>query len=228
LSPARETPAAAGEHRLRPAAAGEDRPGPASAGATRRGLLAGALLAGALRLSEPARALAESPPHPPSDQDLLTGLLHTEALVAAVYTRVLDSGRLSPPVHRLARRVLAQEHVHAAALRTELKLLGGVPRAPQMAPVRVDAELARHRVTVALTDVSSEKAALRLLTQTESVAEGAYFAALSKLTEPRLLTLAAEILASEAQHFTLVAQFLHPHDAGYNQVVPDPFVQGRK
>jgi hypothetical protein len=191
-------------------------------------MLAGALLAGALRLSEPASALADSSTSPPSDQDLLSGLLRTEALVATVYAHVLDSGRLSPPAHRLARRVLVQEHAHAAALRTELKLLGGVPPAPATTPAQVEAELARHRVTVALTDLSNEKSALRLLTQTESVAEGAYFAALSKFADARLLALAAEILASEAQHFTLLAQFLHPHDAGYNQVVPDPFVQGRK
>ncbi len=181
-----------------------------------------------MQLSEPARALGEGAPSPPSDQEVLTGLLHTEALVAAVYMHVLASGRLGPPARRLARRVLAQEHAHAAVLRTELQLLGGVPPAPPTTPALLDAELARHRVTVALTGLNSEKAALRLLTQTESVAEGAYFAALSKFTDPRLLTLAAQILGSEAQHFTLLAQFLHPHDAGYNQVIPDAFVQGRK
>ncbi len=195
---------------------------------TRRRLLAGALLAGGLALARPALALADAPSGPPSDPELLIGLLSVEALVATIYERVLASGRLTPRAHRLARRVLAQEHAHAAALTTQLALFGGTPPSPHVAPAALESELGRHKITINVSALGSEKDALKLLTQVESVAEGAYFAAMSKLSHPRLLTLGAEILASEAQHFTLVAQILHPRDLGFTKTVPDPFVQGRK
>ncbi len=194
----------------------------------RRRLLAGALLAGGLAVARPALAFAAATPAPPSDSDLLAGLLSVEALVATVYERVLAGGRLSPRAHRLARRVLAQEQAHAAALTAQLALFGGTPPSPHVAPAALQAELARHKITINVDSLGSEKDALKLLTQAESVAEGAYFAAMSKLSHPRLITLGAEILASEAQHFTLVAQILHPHDLGFNKTVPDAFVQGRK
>lgn len=195
---------------------------------TRRRLLAAALLAGGMAVARPALAVADATTVPPSDPDLLTGLLGVEALVATVYERVLASGRLSPRAHRLARRVLAQEHAHAGALTTQLALFGGTPPSPHLAAGALEAELGRHKITIKVDALGSEKDALKLLTQVETVAEGAYFAAMSKFSHPRLLTLGAEILASEAQHFTLVAQILHPRDLGFTKTVPDPFVQGRK
>lgn len=205
-------------------------PGPelAPADPARRRLLARALLAGGLLAARPALALADTASPPPSDPDLLTGLLKVEVLMANAYERVLASGRLGPRARRLARRVLAHEHAHAAALTAELTLFGSVPPAPRLTASELDAGLAQHKVATSLESLGSEKDALKFLTQVESAAEAAYFAAMSKFSRPRLLTLGAEILASEAQHFTLVAQLLHPHDLGFNKVVPDAFVQGHK
>ncbi len=195
---------------------------------TRRGLLSGALIAVGLGVAHATPARAATAPSAPTDQELLAGLLKVEQLIAAVYGRVLAGGRLTPRARRLARTVLRQEHAHAATLAAELAVFGGAPPAPPAGPAQLDAQLARHHISISVTGLETEKQALQLLTQVESVAEGAYFGAMSKLSEPRLQTLAAEILASEAQHFTLVAEILHPRDAGFSRTVPDAFVQGRK
>ena len=45
-----------------------------------------------------------------------------------------------------------------------------------------------------------------LLIRVEEVAEGAYYHAISKLTDPRLLLRSAQIMASEAQHRTILSE----------------------
>jgi hypothetical protein len=51
-----------------------------------------------------------------------------------------------------------------------------------------------------------------LLERLEGALEGAYYKALKHLSEPAQATLAARILASEAQHSTLLFSFRNPQN----------------
>ena len=63
-----------------------------------------------------------------------------------------------------------------------------------------------------------------MLLGAEKQAEAAYFGALSKLRDPGLVRLAAEIMASEAQHWTLLRVLQTPRELAGS--VPGPFVTG--
>ena len=55
--------------------------------------------------------------------------------------------------------------------------------------------------------------------------EGAYYQAMSKLVDPRLQQLGAQILASEAQHYALLGELRRHKD--FSRAVPYAFVEGR-
>ena len=75
-----------------------------------------------------------------------------------------------------------------------------------------------------LDQLQGSKDALYLLLAVERVAVGAYFVALAKLENPPLMTLAAEIMANDAQHEALIGELLYDGKAA--QAVPYGLVQG--
>jgi hypothetical protein len=84
--------------------------------------------------------------------------------------------------------------------------------------------LAKHHVPGSLTDLHSRADCLRLLVNLESVAEGAYFTALKTLGSAELVRLSAEVMACEAQHWTVLSGLRNP--GLYVKSVPWPFVTG--
>lgn len=197
---------------------------------TRRQLLARALYGSVVAcvgtavapLSDPERALGAGPV---TDANLVQGLIGAELLAAAVYDHVLATGLLSGRSERAAHGLLAHEHAHAAALQTELRILGSAAPAGPADTKAIQTALSDHHVTRSLTDLHRERDCLDLLLDLENLMEGAYYQAMSKLVRPRLLTLGAQILASEAQHYALLGELRRHKD--FSRAVPYAFVEGR-
>ena len=88
--------------------------------------------------------------------------------------------------------------------------LGGVAPSPPANVAAADIDLARRRVKGRLGQLRGEQDALRLLLAAERVVVGAYFVALTKLEDRRLIVLAAQIMANDAQHEALIGELLYP------------------
>jgi hypothetical protein len=157
----------------------------------------------------------------PSERELLTGLIGLEQLAVAIYGLVLASGTASPAETALLLDLQSQESVHAGALAHQLRVAPGL--APAGAEL-IQAALIRAGITSKLSKMRTARDWFRLLETLESTLEGAYHAALADLTRPEVAALAASILASEAQHLTLLFRQRHPLDV--YSAVPSGLVQG--
>lgn len=140
----------------------------------------------------------------------LLKLLDIEFLAAEVYFLASESDQVSAAGRALARRLEEQERSHAAAL---AKLIG-LPEASRPEPPvhAVQAELSAHGINVSFGSLRSERQWFTLLERLEGALEGAYFKALGHLKEPAHAMLAARILASEAQHSTILFSFRNPQN----------------
>ncbi len=193
----------------------------------RRRLIGAGLLAGArLTLGVPSPAGATPPPaSAAADTHLLQDLLRTERLTIAVVARVLASDHLGARGRRLARQVLAAEQVHAGALQQALHALRApLPAIGPVPATALDRGLAQRRVGRTVEDLHSEHDCLDLLLSLESIAEGALYAAMSQLADPGHQRLAAELLASEAEHEALLGLLREPKD--FDRAAPYAFVEG--
>ncbi len=204
-----------------------------SRGITRRQVVSRALTAGVLgaggstagSLIMPLRAGAIAGVE--TDAQLIYATLAVELLVIAVYERAIASGKLSVGNQILANQLLSFEREHARVLDRELTALGsGAP--PSLAGAgasSLDAILAAKQVPESVAKIGSDADAMRLLIKVEEVAEGAYYKAISKLADPQLALRSAQIMASEAEHRTVLSEALDP--GAIDQAVPVAFVQGR-
>ncbi|MBV8948411.1 MAG: ferritin-like domain-containing protein [Solirubrobacterales bacterium] len=195
---------------------------------SRRELMAGALAGGgvalALELAPGSPAVADSPG--PSDAELLSKTLEVERLMVLAYERVLASGALSPGIQREITPFLDQEREHVSAVAAQLSRLGApAPTGPLSLKAAADT-LGRYHVAESLTDLHTEKQCLKLLVDLESVAEGASYTPIRDLRRPELVTLCAQIMACEAQHWTVLSGLRNPGE--YVKAVPWPFVFGTK
>jgi ferritin-like protein len=154
----------------------------------------------------------------------VSDLIGVELLSQVVLEHVLDSAHMSLRSRRVAHRVLTAERAHAAALEPHLRRLRGPhPRVP-ISTAEIDAVLAARHVNHRVSELHSEHDCLELLLNMESVAEGAYYSALSKLIDPRLQALAARILAGEAQHEAMFGVLRDHKD--FARAAPYAFVEG--
>jgi hypothetical protein len=190
--------------------------------ASRRELVRGGLAAAAA-LASPARALAAAggataPAEP------LAQALAVEQLTVIAYRRTLGSGVLRREQARTVAGLLGHELEHVAALERALRGLGGVAPAPPSTVAAAQAALKRHQVALSLTRLHTPHAYLRLLIEVETIAEGAYFTAITKLEDPALLRLCAGAMGCEAQHWTVLSALQHAGEV--SEAVPYPFVRG--
>jgi hypothetical protein len=160
----------------------------------------------------------------PPDSDQLAGLLQVEGVMAGAYALAISSGTLTASSLALANELLGHERAHAAALRRELRALGGAELPLQTTPAGLQVALATHHVKVDFAKIRTERQWLRLLADVEDVLERNYHQALTDLRRRPLMTLCAEIVGSEAQHSALLGELLSPHDV--DQAVPNAFVNG--
>jgi hypothetical protein len=191
---------------------------------SRRELVAAAAgAAAALGVAPVSPALAESPP---SDTELLSKALEVERLIVLAYRRVFASGALSPGVRRAIAPHLSHELAHVSAVAGQLARL----RAPALTgPLSLKAAsdaLGKHQVSGSLTELHTEHDCLKLLVDLESVAEGVHYTALKDLRDARLIRLSAQIMACEAQHWTVLSGLRNPGQ--YVKAIPWPYVYGSK
>jgi hypothetical protein len=159
-----------------------------------------------------------------TDAQILAATLAVEQLALVAYHQVLASGTLLPHPERIVRGLLDQELEHISVLTRELVGLGAQPPTVAPDPASVEKALAAHNTPTSLTDLHTQHDSLKLLVNVETILEGAYYAAISTLHEPRLLATSAAIMANEAQHWTLLSGLQHHGDVSLS--VPYAFVQG--
>ena len=146
------------------------------------------------------------------ERRVLAELLELERGARHVYSLASASPHIAPPGTALAGKLGSQEAAHAQGL---AQVLGQTAAAGQPVSDRqAEATLAEHGLTVTLGELQSEHAWFTLLERLESVLEGAYYRALARLMHAPVITLAATILASEAQHSTLLFTYRNPQDIG--------------
>jgi ferritin-like protein len=195
----------------------------------RQTLVRGVGAAAGLSARAPAAARADSsdpakPKLSPNDQDAQTlqKLLDAERLLLYGYRHALGTGYLNHDAQEVALRQLAQEEAHADALHSHLSALH-VSRSvyaetnPGPFPPSDVADL--------IQIVVDERTALQVIVQIENVAESSYFTAVGTFNDTGLVRLATEILACEAQHWTMLVGLLHKGDA--TKAVPTPYVRGQ-
>jgi hypothetical protein len=86
--------------------------------------------------------------------------------------------------------------------------------------------LGKHQVSGSLTELHTEHDCVKLLVDLESVAEGVHYTALKDLRDARLIRLSAQIMACEAQHWTVLSGLRNPGQ--YVKAIPWPYVYGSK
>ena len=194
---------------------------------TRRELLAGAVAGAAagsvaLAMLDASDASADTTP---TDADLVRTILSIELLVVFGYQQVLASETISPGTAPIIHHLLDHEQTHVELMTDELLKLGQQPPSPPASVTAADAALAVLHGNGSLKSLHSEEDCLRLLEGIEQIAQGAYYTSLGKMTSPRLARLCASILAAEGQHYTVLADLLHPGEI--DKSVPGAFVEGR-
>jgi ferritin-like protein len=167
-------------------------------------------------------ALADTPV--PSDSETLGKVLEVERLIVLGYRQVLAAGTLGPADNAALQPFLAHELEHVATLAAHLKALGAPADTAPLDVKSGDALLGKYHVSGSVTDVQTRKDSFRLLVDLESLAEGAYFTALKTLGTDELVTMSAQAMACEAQHWTVLSGLRNP--GIYVKSVPWPFVTG--
>jgi hypothetical protein len=159
-----------------------------------------------------------------SDVSRLQRLMRVELLLLYTYDHVVGSSILSQSARSAMTQLRDHEQAHVSALRVQLRARGGSPPPPPASVAAANRHLARRKVSGRLGQLRGARDALNLLLALERVAVGAYFVALRDMRDPRLIVLAAQIMASDAQHEAIVGEQLHPGDIA--NAVPYGLVQG--
>jgi hypothetical protein len=159
-----------------------------------------------------------------SDTARLQRLMRVELLLLYVYDHVLAGSVLPPGARRAMAQLRAHEQAHVGALRARLRSRGAGQPSPPPSVAVANRYLARREVRGRLGQLQGPDDALHLLLALERVAVGAYFVALREMRDPVLIVLAAQIMASDAQHEAIVGEQLNPDDVA--NAVPYGLVQG--
>ncbi len=179
------------------------------------GAAAGASLLAAGTIPLPlgaASALAQTE----TDDDpssILEAAIGLEQGAVLAYTAAADSGKLDAENERAASLFARQDQEHADALTAALEDLGGV------APRKPSGSFDVPGLSEALS--SGQAAFVRFVIELETATIRGYYEATAKLTDPRLLSLGASIMANEAQHLVVLRQVLGRAPS------PRAFVTGR-
>ncbi len=201
---------------------------------TRRQLLRGA----AARTASAALAAAAAPgaggvapasaavavPAASATIDRLQRLVRVELLLEYCYRQVLSSTILRPDARRAIAPFEGHVEAHVAALEARLAARGATLPPGPASVSQANRFLARRRVGGRLGHLRGDQDALRLLLSMEQVVIGAHFVALLKLSEPALVELSAQIMATGAQHDAVLRLLLPPHKLG--SAAPYGLVQG--
>ncbi len=166
----------------------------------------------------PQAAASPAAPGPQHDLKVLGELLSIEQVLEYAYRRVLRSWSFESSTRGALQLILAHESEHAAVLRQHAVALG------QLSPRAQGSGTSVSAVAGMLNEARTARDALRVLTKVESLAEAGYFNAVGAFQSSDLALTAAQILSSEAQHWTLLLNALT--EGHLPQIVPDAFVRG--
>jgi hypothetical protein len=182
--------------------------------------VAGAWAASLPQQAEAASSATGDAATPEQELRVLEGLLGIEQVLEYAYRRVLRSWSLDSSTRGVLELVLGHEAEHRAALKRHIfDLASGLSPA-----ARPPGSSAMSDVVTLLRDAPTPRDAVQVLTKVESLSEANYFNAIGELHSPDLVLTAAQIMASEAQHWSLLLNVLNKGDMP--QVVPSPFVRG--
>jgi hypothetical protein len=174
--------------------------------ATRRELLRG-------RLAAPA-----------GDEALLLSLLRVEQVLVIAYERALATAVLTPSAQQVLASFLGHERAHVHALSVNLAALRVTAPAPPKGTAAFEAELRHLRVKRSPAALRNERQHLRFLIELETLIARHYRSAIARLSAAKELSIAAEIMANEAQHETVLRELLTPGNV--KRAVPSAFVAG--
>lgn len=183
-----------------------------------------AVVAGGAVLSDPRPANADVLGGARSDAELLARIVAIEQLIAFAYQHVVANVRLSAAVAATLQEFASHEREHVRLLSSALSGLGHGTPPPPTDVASVSRQLAALHGSGSLTSFAREVGALEYLVGIETVAEGAYYSATSKLSDPSLAVLATGILGCEAQHWATLNELLHPGEIV--QAIPYSTVHG--
>ena len=161
---------------------------------------------------------------PESEPLRLHRLLSVELLLLFCYQNVLATSILPPRSVRALDPLRVHEEAHIHALSARLAALGGTPPAPPASVEDANRDLARRHVIGRLGQLKGAPDALGLLFAVERVTVGVYFVALTKLHDPSLIRLVAEIMANDAQHEAILGELLY--HGNVQRAVPYGLIQG--
>jgi hypothetical protein len=185
---------------------------------------AGVGLAASLGAWRAADALAAAPPGSHAEAEAMAYALQIERLAVIVYRQALSTDVLAPRVRSQLTLLMGEERQHVVELERILNGLGAsAPPGPDDVAA-AQALLTRHQIHRSITNIPTQHDALRVLIDVESLTEGAYFKAMPVLQEASLIRASAEMMGSDAQHWTILAGIQHHGDVSIS--VPYPFVQG--
>jgi Ferritin-like domain len=158
------------------------------------------------------------------DTELLGRLVAIEQLIEFAYAHLLRSAGVSSTTGRVLATFLAHEQEHVRILSSALVgRRAAAPPAPTDVTV-ASGQLAKLGAGGSLRDSRGDSGSVRYLIGVETLAEGTYYSAMSKLSNPELLDRAAQIMSCEAQHWTALSGLQHAGDVTLG--VPYPTVTG--
>jgi hypothetical protein len=199
-------------------------------GSTRRELVRGGVAAGAAAavaavapaLLGPATALAA----PVGDVAVLVFALRAEEVVVYAYEHALASGVISAPATRVLTQFLGHEREHVDALTVNLARLGGTAPAPPADLASFEVALRQLGVKRSPARLHTERDYVSFLVRIEGVLATVYHFAIDELADDKLIQTAAQIMANEGQHATLLRDLTSPGNV--SRTVPRAFVGGSK
>jgi rubrerythrin len=197
-------------------------------GSTRRELVRSGLAAGAAAaaaallppLLSPAGALAA----PIGDAAVLVLALRAEQAVLYAYEGTLASGVISASTAQVLKMFLGQEHEHVDALTVHLERLGGTAPAPPSDLAAFELLLRELQIKQSPSTLRNEREYLSFLVKVEAELANIYHFAIEQLVDDQLIQTAAQIMANEGQHATLLRELISPGNV--RRAVPRAFVGG--
>jgi hypothetical protein len=195
--------------------------GDRAGGLSRRELITGAVAVGAPAALAAPGARADTPPE--SDPTLLSKALVLERLSVLAYTGLIALPALSAHERRVLRTLVRQDRAHVRALEAEMTARGiALPPAPT-GPEALDQTLSDKGMSATLAGVKTLKQTVALLLDIEALTQGGYYMIIRDASDPTLALRAAQVLANEAQHSTLLTELVSPE---VTQTVPSWYVTG--
>jgi hypothetical protein len=196
---------------------------------TRRDLVRGGVAAGvaaavAAAVAPPLLSPASARAAPYGDAGVLLFVLSVEQVIVYGYEQALASGVISASGQPVLKLFLSQEREHIDALSVHLVRLGGAVPAPPTDLQTFEVALRKLKIRRNPAKLRNERQYVGLLVRIETALAAVYEFAIEQLADDKLIQTAAQIMANEGQHATVLRELTSPGNVQLS--VPRPFVSG--